>query len=155
MQYKFTSKELGKSEIEIHKSFWTGRTLVFVDGNEVSKQKKVGYYELKSDKGDIKRMIIKGAGFDSVPKVFIEDKEVVLARKLLWYEYLIAVSPVVLVIAGGVIGGLFGALAAVYNFRIIRSSMSLVLKALSIMVTTILAGILYILFTDVFLRLFS
>ncbi len=40
MKYKFTYDELGKSEIEIQRSFWTGRTLVFVDGNEVSKQKK-------------------------------------------------------------------------------------------------------------------
>ncbi len=100
-------------------------------------------------------MKIKGAGFDGIPKVSIEDKEVLLARILLWYEYLIAGFPLVLVIVGGAIGGIFGALATVYNFRIIRSNMSLLLKILSIIATTIISGILYIIFAALFLSLFS
>jgi hypothetical protein len=153
LEYKFTLDELEKSEIEIQRSLWTGRTLVFVDGDKVSKQKKGGYYEIKSEDGSIKKLKIKGAGFDGIPKVFIEDKEVVLARKLLWYEYLIAGFPLVLVFTGGAIGGLFGALATVYNLRIIRSNMSLLLKALSIIATTIIAGVLYLIFATVFLML--
>jgi hypothetical protein len=155
LKYKFTLDELGESEIEIQRSFWTGRTQVFVDGNEVRKQKPGGYYEIELSNGSIKKLKIKGSSFDGIPKVFLEDKEIVLARKLLWYEYLFAGFPFVLVFFGGAIGGLFGALATLYNFRIIRSNMSLLIKMLSIIASTIIAGLFYIIFATIFLMLLS
>ncbi|MDF2840586.1 MAG: hypothetical protein K0Q99_1358 [Clostridia bacterium] len=153
MTFKFVLDELGDSEIEIQRSFWTGRTLVFVDGNEVRKQKQGGYYEIESHNHEIKKLKIKGASFDGIPKIFFEDKEIVLARKLLWYEYLLAGFPLVLALTGGAMGGLFGALATLYNFRIIRSNMSLLFKILSIVATTIIAGLFYVIFAAALIML--
>jgi hypothetical protein len=155
LKYKFTLDELGESEIELQRSFLTGRTQVFVDGKEVRKQKPHGYYGIELGNGCIKKLKIKGASFDGIPRVFLEDKEIVLARKLLLYEYLIAGFPFVLVFFGGAIGGLFGALATLYNFRIIRSNMSLMIKMLSIIASTIIAGLFYLIFATIFLLLLS
>jgi hypothetical protein len=65
---------------------------------------------------------------DPIPTLSINDQLVKLAEPLQWYEYGWSGLPMLLVFAGGALGGLVGAYATVMNGRIFRSDRSLPAK---------------------------
>jgi hypothetical protein len=147
--------ESNELELEVQRSVWTGRTKVFANGKELMRQKQGGHYEIELNDGTVRVMKVKGSSFDGIPKIFIDDKQIQVARKLSTLEYIAAVIPMALVIVGGAIGGLFGALATVLNFRIIRSNLSTLAKVLIIIISTMGAGALYFVFSVAFLTLIN
>lgn len=153
MKYRVKVPELGDRELTVQRSEWTGRTTVFVDGRELSKQKQGGHYEVEAQDGSIHKIRIKGAGFAGVPKVYVDEKQIEIARKLSAAENIAAAIPLLLVFFGGAIGGVFGALATVLNMRVLRSNRSVWIKVLMVITSTIVATVLYMIFAFLFLML--
>lgn len=71
---------------------------------------------IRMNDGSEKKMFVENVLFDYVPKVIVEGKEILLARKLLWYEYLLGGIPLILVVIGGMLGAIIGIIGSFLNF---------------------------------------
>lgn len=105
--------------------FFRGPRLL-VNGAPAERHK--GRYSVLSDAGAATSIELKYNLVDPVPKIKIGDELVVLARSLTWYEYLWIGIPIVLLFAGGALGGVIGALATYTSARVFRSDRSTAVK---------------------------
>ncbi len=145
MKHKFKLPEANWPEIEIDQSLWWGKIKVFVNGKEIKRLNEKGKpFPITMFDGSIKKMFVKSGGFDYVPKIIIDGKEMLLARKLLWYEYILGFLPLLLLLYGGAIGGALGAVGALLNVRIFRTDWPMVVKVLSVFGVTLLSAIAYL-----------
>jgi hypothetical protein len=92
---------------------------VVIDGQEVkgSFQK----FPVMANSGEQIEIRLLHNGIDPVPKVKIGDSTIVIAKPLAWYEYLWIGLPIVLLFAGGAVGGGLGFAAIYSSARVFRS----------------------------------
>jgi hypothetical protein len=121
---------------------------IWIDGKRSSKDGRV--YLVRDNAGRERRVRLRPT-LDIVPKVQIDDEEPIeLLPRLAWYELVWTAWPVILVGFGGAIGGGLGALAAVVNVRVFRSSVSplvryaltLAIGLAAVMVYLLVAGLI-------------
>ena len=149
MKYRFKLQETNSPEIEIEKSFWLGFIKVYVGGKEIGFLKEKGRpFPVPMGNGTVKKMLIKGR-LDDAPKVIVDGKEIQLARKLFWYEYVLGFIPVVLLM-GGALGAFFGAIGIMFNFKILRFSHTMLIKSLFIIGVTVLLFFCYVVSVNLF-----
>lgn len=96
--------------------------------NGVPAAGKKGVYSVRSDAGAELQVVIKARFPDPVPEMKVGGAPYTLARPLVWYEYAWMGAPVVLVFAGGAIGGLCGATALYVSSRVFRSGLGTPMK---------------------------
>ncbi|ATW26925.1 hypothetical protein [Candidatus Formimonas warabiya] len=151
MIYKTNLPTNSNLEITIETSLWS-KPKFYVNGKLTERVKEKGNpYIIKLEDGTSEKVFLKLNPFDNVPIIKFKDEEILFVRKLYWYEYVLGGLPLILVIIGGALGGLLGALGAIMNFRIIRTDYSLPLKAVFILGVTILSYFCYILVASLLL----
>ena len=106
-------------------------------------QREKGAYTALDDAGTPVSVTLKSL-IDPIPKVQIDGATIEIARPLRWYEYACAAWPVVLVFAGGAIGGGLGAGAAMANLMIIRNDWPAPLRYLACFVVGLIAVATYV-----------
>jgi hypothetical protein len=117
--------------------------------SDFNRRKKMKYkFKLQEGNGTVKKMLVKG-WLDDVPKVIVDGKEILLARKLFWYEYVLGFIPAVLLM-GGALGGAFGVIGIMFNFKILRSSHTMLIKSLFILGVTVFLFFCYVAFANLF-----
>jgi hypothetical protein len=99
---------------------------LLLNGAAVSKEK--GRYPVTSDSGALKLIQMRYNLVDPVPTLKIDEHTVNLLEPLPWYEYAWSGLPILLVFAGGALGGLVGGAATVVNGRIFRSERGQIAK---------------------------
>ncbi len=92
---------------------------LLLNGEAVKRQK--GRYPVTSDSGAEKLVQMRYNLVDPVPSIKIDDQAINLVEPLQWYEYAWSGLPVLLVFAGGALGGFIGGIATVANGRLFRS----------------------------------
>ena len=122
-------------------SFFSGPKLL-LDGVAVKKQK--GRYPVVSDSGQQVLIQMRYNLLDPIPTVKIGDAAVELAKPLQWFEYVWIGVPMLLVFAGGALGGFVGAGSTVVNGRIFRSDRSAVSKYALAAVTSITSAAIFL-----------
>jgi hypothetical protein len=122
-------------------SFFSGPKLL-LDGVAVKKQK--GRYPVVSDSGQQVLIQMRYNLLDPIPTVKIGDAAVELAKPLQWFEYAWIGVPMLLVFAGGALGGFVGAGSTVVNGRIFRSDRSAVSKYALAAVTSITSAAIFL-----------
>lgn len=75
---------------------------------------------------------LQGRLVDPIPKVLVDDEEVNLVPPLKWYQYVWAGLPILLVGAGGALGGLIGFVTARINAGLMRSNMGIATRYLAV-----------------------
>ena len=149
MKYRFKLQETNSPEIELEKSFWMGMIKVYIDGKEIEFLKEKGKpFPIPMGDGTVKKMLVKGR-LDDLPKVIVDEKEIMLARKLFWYEYALGFMPAVLLM-GGALGGFFGVIGVIFNFKILRFSHTILIKSLFIIGITVLSFFCYVVSGNLF-----
>jgi Zn-dependent protease len=114
-------------------SFLAGPKLL-LDGVVV--KRKGRSYQVASDRGQEVAVKVIYNFLDPIPKLKIDDEMIELAKPLQWYEYVWIGIPMLLVFAGGALGGFVGAGSTVVNGRIFRSDRGAVSKYALAAVTT-------------------
>jgi hypothetical protein len=132
----FKSKRLSVEQA----GFFTGPK-VLLDGVVVKKQK--GRYPVMSDSGQQVLIQMRYNLLDPIPTVKIGDAPIELAKPLRWFEYAWIGVPMLLVFAGGALGGFVGAGSTVVNGRIFRSDRSAVAKYALAAVTTVAGAAIF------------
>jgi hypothetical protein len=82
--------------------------------------KGLNKYAVIDDKGNPRDLILKSHIYDPIPRISIDGLQIIVAKKLKWYEYVWACLPLALVIDGGAIGAAFGLIASFLNVGIFR-----------------------------------
>jgi hypothetical protein len=126
----FKSKHLSVEQA----SFFSGPKLL-LDGVVVKKEK--GGYPVVSDPGQQVMIQMRYNFLDPIPTIKIGDAAIELAKPLRWFEYAWIGLPMLLVFAGGALGGFVGGGSTVVNGRIFRSKRSTVAKYALAAVTTV------------------
>src|SRR5882757_637987 len=106
-------------------SFFSGPKLL-LDGVVVKKEK--GGYPVASDSGQQVMIQMRYNVLDPIPTIKIGDAAVELAKPLRWFEYAWIGLPMLLVFAGGALGGFVGGGSTIVNGRIFRSDRSTAAK---------------------------
>lgn len=96
--------------------------------NGVAVKKERGRYPVTSDFGGEKLIQMRYNLVDPVPTLKIDEQTVNLLEPLQWYEYAWSGLPILLVFAGGLLGGLVGGVATIANGRIFRSERGQIVK---------------------------
>ena len=123
---------------------------LLIDGSEAKGRRQ--RYSLRDNIGNQVEVRLRGNGIDPVPKVEIAGRTIELARPLTWYEYVWMGIPIVLVVAGGALGAVFGLLGIYASARIFRGERSTGAKfGLSALVS--LGAVLGFFVTALFLQL--
>jgi hypothetical protein len=106
-------------------SVFSGPKLL-LNGAVVRKQK--GRYPVTADSGAEKLVQMRYNLIDPVPTLKIDGEDVNLLEPLRWYEYAWSGLPILLVFAGGALGGLVGGAATMANGRLFRSERGSIAK---------------------------
>jgi hypothetical protein len=115
---------------------------LLVNGQAPQKGPKRGEMILTLDNGS--RVIASWkSSFLGDPALIIAGRKIDVLPALKWYQWTWAGLPVVLIFAGGALGGICGAIAFMLNTRVFRSEMSGVEKYILTLLISILAGMLY------------
>ena len=140
-------------EIKIEKSNLSGKVKVFLDGNELQKEKGKGK-KYKFDENTI--LEIKNNGIDLiVPKLSINDSEVLLMRKLVWYEIASSLLPFPLLAVGGALGGGLAGAGFVINLYLLRSGENKGFNILKVVLNSIAVYVFYFIIAYFLQRLFK
>ena len=118
-------------------SIFTGPKLL-LDGVVVKRKDR--RYLVASDRGQELPVKVVYNFLDPIPKVKIGEVMIELAKPLQWFEYAWIGIPMLLVFAGGALGGFVGAGSTVVNGRIFRSERSTAAKYALAAITTV-AGV--------------
>lgn len=154
MQFTFALPGDESPQLELQIPFW-GRPRLHADGQEIEPLPERGRpFAIRLRDGTTCKLFVKGIGFDYLPKVIADGNEILLGRRLGWWEYGLGGLPILLVVAGGALGGLCGALAALVNFRILRLDQPLLVRAAAILSVTAVAILVYLILASLLLTLF-
>lgn len=133
MKQKFQLAGFSNSNFEIKTSFWTGKSTLMKDNVKVEQSKEKGKpFLLHNDNGELIKAFPKSSFPDFAPILEINGAKIQLAEKLKWFQYALGGLPILLVFAGGAIGGAIGAGGAIMNFNIFRQEGSETSKYLKV-----------------------
>jgi hypothetical protein len=132
----FKSKHLSVEQA----SFFSGPKLL-LDGVIVKKEK--GAYPIASDSGQTVLLQMRYNLLDPIPTIKIGDAPIQIAKPLRWFEYAWIGLPMLLVFAGGALGGFVGGGSTVVNGRIFRSERSTAAKYALAAATTVTGGAVF------------
>lgn len=94
---------------------------VIVDG--VPRRPSRRIVEVTDGEGHVRKIRLRWSFLDPCPRVEVDGAAVDVFPRLPTWVTILCNVPFVLVITGGAVGGLFGALAAHVNFRVARSAL--------------------------------
>lgn len=150
MKYNFSLDEFPNAHFQLEMPI-AGRPALLMNGITVpASMERKGlarkyFFEVPSGNDQVVKAQLTIVFPTFTPALIIDKTKHSVIRKLVWYEYIIGCLPLVL-LAGGALGGAFGAIATMVNFKIIASENGNkavnYLKAIGI---SVLAGIAYFL----------
>jgi len=140
MEYPIRLKGFGAQRVVVDTGGFFTPPRLLVNGKPASPGNKRGWYVLKTDYGTrVDAQLRSTNPLDPIPQLFIDGDQVSFAPPLPWYGWLWAAIPLGLVVLGGVVGGVLGAVATYVNVRLLRTSMSTGQKVLATAGVTIAA----------------
>lgn len=152
MNYKVSIKGFEKQNIEVQSGGLLAGPKLLVAGQPAPAGTKRGEFRLRTDAG--KEVVAtwkpQGMGLD-VPQLMVDGTLVKVVEPLPWYAWAWSVLPLFMLFVGGAIGGVLGAIAAVFNVRVFRSSMPTVARFLITAVISGVAVILYVILASLLL----
>jgi hypothetical protein len=125
---------------------WQGATIM-CDGAPVPR--KDGGFEAKNNQGQPVSFKL-GRGIDPIPKILAGDQSITLAPPLAWYAYVWVALPIALVVIGGLIGGVTGAVAAYLNFQVMRGQQPAGTRYLLTGLITVAAVVVFLVLAVIF-----
>lgn len=121
---------------------WLKGPRLLAEGREVEGKKNK--FEVRDDSDRTRVVQLKGRLLDPLPVLEIDGEALHLGRPLAWYEYVWMGIPVVLVVAGGALGGAIGFAAAYSSARVFRSDRSPIAKYFVSGLISVSAGVVFI-----------
>lgn len=144
MKLSFLLADFPNAAFEIQTSVWTGKTRLFMNQQQltVSKEKGNPFLIPIENKEFVKAYPIRSFP-DAIPALKINNVQHDILEKLKWYEIAVCASPMCLILIGGAIGGIMGALATNLNLAIFRNENNITLKYVKAIGIAVAAALVY------------
>ena len=120
---------------------WKGAAIL-CDGQPAPRKGRT--FTLNNNAGAPVTMKFTGNFLDPIPRIDAGGQVIQLAPPFAWWEYVLIAMPMVLLIIGGAVGGVCGAVAAYSNAQVLRLQMPLGLRI--VLCFVVLAGATVVLF---------
>jgi len=95
---------------------------ILINGKQAPKGPKRFSCVMKRNDGFKILVEIRPIFLDPVPRIFVENEEIKLAKPLNAFQWIWSGIPILLIFVGGIVGGFLGAAAFWFNARIFRSN---------------------------------
>ncbi len=128
MNIPIEAPEFAGRGLAIQPAGWLSAAHLVLDGAPA--EGKRGRFVVRSNSGREVTIRLKSNYIDPVPSVSIDDRPIVIARPLLWYEYVWSGLPILLSFSGGALGAICGIVALKKNAGIFRGDGSTAKKLL-------------------------
>ncbi|MFA9189010.1 hypothetical protein AAGV33_11735 [Flavobacterium sp. FBOR7N2.3] len=133
MKHKFQLLDFPNSNFEIETSIWTGKSKLLKDNVQVEQSKEKGRpFLIPNGTSDLIKAFPKQSFPDFIPTLEINGVKNQIVEKLKWFQYVLGGLPIILLFAGGAIGGAIGVVGAITNFNIFREEGSEASKYLKV-----------------------
>lgn len=144
MQYPVNTPGFENRQLLIETGgLWSGPK-IWIDGGPAPKGPKRGQFLLRRNDGTEVIAQLRNINFlDPIPQIVINGKPIRVVEALKWYHWVWSGLPLLLVLIGGALGGLFGGIAIVVNSRVFRSNQSIFAKYLLTGIVSIIAGAVF------------
>ena len=135
--------------LRLERSLLTGRSRLYANDQELLSQPKKGFFDqtqifaVPMSDGTYRQVCLKNIVYDTVPQAQVDGRPLVLARPLETWQYVVAALPLLLVFAGGFIGGAIGAAAAYTNISVMRSERSITARVAICLILLVVALLAY------------
>jgi hypothetical protein len=141
--------------IQVQTSFWTGPKLL-VNGAPAPQGRSRSDMLLRRNDGSQVNAMWKPKlmGLD-VPQLIVDGRVVDVVEPLMWYQWLWAGLPIVLVFMGGALGGLTGAVAFSISTRVFRMDQNGWLKYALVGLISLLALVIYVVLAGIFVAMIN
>lgn len=154
MKYNFKLSDFPNSNFEMDTNIWTGKTKLFKDGMALEQSKEKGKpFLIATTSGTILKAFPKPTFPDLIPCLEIAGIKHSVVEALKWHQYLVGGLPMILLFAGGALGGAIGAFASIFNFNTFRQQNANSIKYLKVAGISILAFVVYFVLSYFFLKL--
>lgn len=146
MQYPIKLRGFEGQDIQLVTAAFFKPAKIIVNGDEAEKGDKRSVFLLRNDAGKVVKVTLNNVAFDTVPQLDVDGKVIELVEPFKWYHYFVSAIPLVLVMIGGALGGLIGTLSFIGNLRIFRFEWPTWVKFVGVIVDSVFAFLLYLLF---------
>ncbi|WP_163323866.1 hypothetical protein [Draconibacterium mangrovi] len=128
MEYPINLPELEDGQLKLVTSNFYGKPKIFLNDFEIKKQND--RYSVNSNYGNPILITLKNNFLDPIPKVFVNNNQIHIAKEIKWYEYIWTGLPILMVLQGGLLGALLGLIALRLNLNIFRGDKKIISKYL-------------------------
>ncbi len=128
MEYPINLPGVENKQVKLVTSNFYGKPKLFLNDFELQKQND--RYSITSDSGSPILITLENNFLDPVPKVFANNNQILVAKKIKWYEYIWTGLPILMVLQGGLLGVLFGLISLRLNLNIFRGNRKIIAKYL-------------------------
>ena len=145
MKHSFTLPYFPHSNFEIETSLWTGKSKIWKDGELFERSSDQGKpFLIPSESGEVFKIYPKSSFPDLIPDLEVNGIKHAIVERLAWYQYAVALLPMILIFIGGGLGGGIGAVSSIYNLQTFRTADSNVIKYVKVIAVSVLAYIVYL-----------
>ncbi len=128
MEYIINLPEIDKAELKLIVPKIFGKTKLYLNDFQIPKNNN--RYSINNGNDKPILITLKNNYLDPVPKIFVNDNQVHVAKPIKWYEYIWTGLPILLILQGGLLGALMGFIALRLNVSIFRNDKSIFFKYL-------------------------
>ncbi len=139
-KFHFTLQDIPDSSFVLELSVWTGRSKLFMNNQQLQQSKEKGKpFLIPKANNEFIKAFPKYTFPDVVPTLEINGIKNNVAEKLKWFHYVLGGVPILLLFAGGIVGGVIGVIATMMNYNIFRKEGNLITKYLKVIAVIISA----------------
>ena len=124
MKVVINNEKTKNKPLEYQEGLWSGKKTIIYDGVKLEKEKRNVYIYKKDNVQET--VSVKGNQLYGI-NIFMFGQEIEILRKLLWWEYLLAVLVFAPGLFFGALGGFIGAFLGVCNLFLLRNLQTTVL----------------------------
>lgn len=150
MKVIINNEKTQNKPLQYQEGFWSGKKTIIYDGVKLEKEKR-NVYIYKKD--NVKETVsVKGNQLYGI-NIVMFGQEIEILRKLLWWEYLLAVLVFAPGLLFGALGGFIGGLLGICNLFFIRNFEKIYFKIIISVELSIISGLLSYVLAGLLLKL--
>ena len=145
MKHAFSLSHFPDAHLELEFSIWTGKSTLWFNGIPYRRSSDKGApFIIPTESGEVYTLYPKIEFPDIIPTLEINGLKHRIVDRLPWYEYALAMLPMLLLfLGGGVIGGAIGGGTSYLNIYILRTEDSNLAKYIKLIGLSFFAYLLY------------
>jgi len=132
-RYPVTISGFENQKIELEASGFFSPSKLLVDGKKAEPGPKKNEVIIQRRNGHKSSVYFQNAFFDTVPRLLVDGKTIIVVPPLKWYQYVASGLTLFLVFFGGALGAILGVTAFLMSIRTLRGNLKNIYKYLVIL----------------------